>query len=82
MCRKSWYDDESGGISPCGDEALVVENWAEDGEFVGFVVLPVYHEVLVQEVFELLHLIECVTFVTFAVLQMEWPLCVKECGPP
>ena len=52
MCRESRYANEGGGVGPCGDEALVVEQRAEDGELVGFVVFSMYDEDLVQGLLE------------------------------
>ena len=46
----------------------MVEDWAENGELVGFVILSVYDKVLVQEVLELLDLGESVAIVMLAML--------------
>ena len=60
----------------------MVEDWTEYGELVGFVILPVYDKVLVQDVLEPLDLGESVAVVLLAVLQVEGPLGVEEGGPP
>ena len=60
----------------------MVEDWTEYSELVGFVILPVYDKVLVQDVLESLDLGESVAVVLLAVLQVEGPLGVEEGGPP
>ena len=47
MCGESGDSNEGGRVGPGSDEALVVEHRAENCEFVGFVVLPMYDEHLV-----------------------------------
>ena len=46
----------------------MVEDWAENGELVGFVILSAYDKILVQEVPELLDLGESVAVVLLAML--------------
>ena len=52
--RFGGYDGESSGVSPSGDEGLVVEQWTENGEFERFVILPTDDKGGVQKLLEFL----------------------------
>ena len=54
MGRFGGYDGESSGVSPCGDEGLVVEQRTKDGEFEGFVILSTDDKGGVQKLLEFL----------------------------
>ena len=55
MRRCGWDDGKGVGVSPGGDERLMVESWTEDGEFERFVVFTTYDKVLGELVLEVLH---------------------------
>ena len=56
MGRCGWNDGKGGGVSPGGDEGLMVENWTEDGELERFVIFTTNDKVLGELVFEVLYI--------------------------
>ena len=57
MGRCGWNDGKGSGVSPGGDEGLMVENWTEDGELERLVVFTTYDKVLGELVLEVLHMV-------------------------
>ena len=79
MSKLGWfggYDGESSGVSPGGDEGLVVEQRTKYGEFERLVILPTDDKGGVQKLLEFLDQSSSEVVLLLDGGEVIWPVCV------